>query len=87
MSDQSPSILEERNVTSTWIRERHNTGDTLDSKSAKYKERFRKNPPTHKTMSKWESKLFETGNAKDASRLGRTSETSRTMRELGTINS
>jgi len=71
MADQNPVSPEERIVTSTWVHERHNTGDTLDTVSAKFEERFKKNPPICKTMSKWESKLFKTGSAKDASRSGR----------------
>ena len=72
MADQIPFKLEEQIVTSTWVNERHNTGDTLNTISAKFEERFKKNLPTRETMSKWESKLFETGNAKDASRSGKT---------------
>ena len=64
MAGQSLFTLEERIVTSTWVHERHNTGDTLDIISAKFKEKFKKNPPTRKAMSKWESKLFETGDIK-----------------------
>ena len=71
MADRSPFTFEERIVTSMWVHERHNTGDTLDTISANFKERFKKNPPTRKTMSNWESKLFETGYTKDASRSGR----------------
>ena len=63
--------LEERIVTSTWIHERNNTGDTLDTISGKFRERFYKNPPTPKTMSNLERKLFKTGNIKDAPRSGR----------------
>ena len=52
MADQSPFTFEERIVTSTWVHERHNTGDILNLISAKFKQRFEKNPPTRKTMSK-----------------------------------
>ena len=69
MADQNPFTLEERIVTSTWVHERHNTGNTLDAIRAKFKGRFEKNPPKRKTMSQWKSKLFEARNAKDASRL------------------
>ena len=47
-----------------WIHEHDYTGDTLDTISAKFKERFEKNPPTLKMMPTWESKLFKTGNAR-----------------------
>ena len=59
MADQSPFTIEDRIVTSPWVHQRHNTDDTLNTISAKFKERFEKNPPTRKMMSKWESKLFE----------------------------
>ena len=71
IADESPFTLEERIVTSTWVHERNNTGDTMDTISGKFRERFNKNPPTRKTMSNWESKLFETGNIKNAPRSGR----------------
>ena len=71
MADQSAFSFEERMVTITRVQERHNTGDTLNTISVKLKERFQKNPPTRKTTSKWESKLLETGNAKNASRSER----------------
>ena len=69
--DQGQFTLEERIVTSTSVHEPHNAGDTLNAINEKFKERFKKNPPTRQTMSKWESKLFEIGNAKNASRSGR----------------
>ena len=71
MADQSPFTLEDRIVTSTWVHERRSTGDTLDTISAEFKKGFKKNSSTGKTMSKWESKLLGTGNAKDTSRSGR----------------
>ena len=52
MADQNSFILDERIVTRTWV-ERHNTGDALDTISAEFKERFKKNSSTRKTMSKW----------------------------------
>ena len=67
MANETPYILEERIVTKVWVYERHNTGDTLD----KSRERFKKNPPTRKTMSNREKKTFETGNMKNASRSRR----------------
>ena len=71
MADQNPFTYKERIVARTWVHERHNTGDIMDTLSAKSNERFKKNQPKRQTMSKWESKLFETGNAKGASRSGR----------------
>jgi len=52
MADQSPFTLEEQTVKSTWVHEHHNTGDTLDTISAKFEKKFKMNPPTCKTMSK-----------------------------------
>ena len=46
MADESPFTLEECIVTSTWVHEHNNTGDTLDTISGKFRERFNKNPPT-----------------------------------------
>ena len=66
MADQSPFTLEERIVTSMWI-DMNTTVLVIPwiLISAKFEERFKKNPPTCKIMSKWEIKLFETGNVKD----------------------
>jgi len=44
VADESPFALEERIVTSTWVHERYNTGDTLNVVSGKLGERFKKNP-------------------------------------------
>jgi len=41
VADRSRFTLEERIVTSTWVHERHNTWDTLDTISAKFEERFK----------------------------------------------
>ena len=71
IADQIPFTLEKQIVTSTLVHECYNTGDTLHTISAKVKERFKKNPPTREMISKWESKLFETSNEKDASRSGK----------------
>ena len=71
VADESPYTLEERMVTSALVHERLNTGNSLDKISRKFRERFKKNSPTRKTMWNWERKLFKTGNMKNASRSGR----------------
>ena len=44
MANESLYIFEERIVTRVWVQERHNTGDTLDKISSKFRQRFKKNP-------------------------------------------
>ncbi|XP_076336937.1 uncharacterized protein LOC143239598 isoform X2 [Tachypleus tridentatus] len=49
MADVSPFTLEKRIVTSTWVHERKNTGDTLDTITVKFRERLNKDPQTCQT--------------------------------------
>ena len=71
MADQSPFTLEERIVTSTCVHERYNTGDTQNKISVKFENRFKKNLPTRKTISRWECKMFETGNVQSGTFFGK----------------